>query len=193
MVQEYRIAEVLGTGSFGIVYKAENKYFSEIVALKEFVPLNLACRPKGQTFIVPLSSEVEKSYLWARHKFLEEAKTLRELGQPVQHPNLVRVRQFIEAHGTAYMVMDFEKGQPLSRILDERMILPEKEVRVLLSAMLDGLKRVHGASVWHRDIKPSNILIRSDGSPVLIDFGAARKDVMGSDRSTIAIFSRDPY
>jgi formylglycine-generating enzyme required for sulfatase activity/serine/threonine protein kinase len=189
MVQEYRVAEVLGTGGFGIVYKAENKYFSEIVALKEFLPSDLACRPKGQTLIVPLSFEVEKAYLWARRKFLEEAKTLRELGQPDRHPNLVRVRQFIEAHGTAYMVMDFEKGRPLSQLLDERVTLPEKEVRVLLSAMLDGLKRVHGASVWHRDIKPSNILIRSDGSPVLIDFGAARKDVMGSDRSMISIFS----
>jgi formylglycine-generating enzyme required for sulfatase activity len=189
MVQEYRIVEVLGTGSFGIVYSAENKYFSEIVALKEFLPADLACRPQGQASVIPLSAGTKKAYQWARHKFLEEAKTLRELGQPVQHTNIVRVRQFIEAHDTAYMVMDFEKGRPLSEILDDRGNLPEQEIRAILSPLLDGLRRVHGASVWHRDIKPSNILIRSNGSPVLIDFGAARKDITGDDRSMMAIFS----
>lgn len=189
MVQEYKIIEILGIGNFGIVYSAENKYFSEIVALKEFLPSDLAHRSEGDSRVRPLSSETEKAYNHARHKFLQEAKTLRELGHPEQHPNIVRVRQFIEANDTAYMVMDFEKGQPLINILQERGTLPEAELEPILNALLDGLDRVHDASVWHRDIKPSNILIRSDGSPVLIDFGAARKDISGTDRSTMAIFS----
>lgn len=189
MVQEYKIIEILGIGNFGIVYSAENKYFSEIVALKEFLPSDLAYRSEGESHVHALSSETEKAYTYARHKFLQEAKTLRELGHPEQHPNIVRVRQFIEANDTAYMVMDFEKGQPLINILEERGTLPEEELGSILHALLDGLDRVHGASVWHRDIKPSNILIRPDGSPVLIDFGAARKDVSGTDRSTMAVFS----
>lgn len=189
MVQEYRIIEILGIGNFGIVYSAENKYFKEIVALKEFLPSDLARRSEGDHRVIPLSSETDKAYQWARHKFLQEAKTLRELGHPVQHPNIVRVRQFIEANDTAYMVMDFEKGLPFSKILDEHGTIVEEKIRCILYALLDGLERVHGASVWHRDIKPTNILIRSDGSPVLIDFGAARKDITGTDRSTIAIFS----
>jgi serine/threonine protein kinase len=189
MVQEYRIIEILGIGNFGIVYRAENKYFSEIVALKEFLPSDLARRSEGELSVHALSSETDKAYQWARHKFLQEAKTLRELGAPDQHPNIVRVIQFIEAYDTAYMVMDFEQGQPLSAILKERGPLIEQEIRGILDALMDGLKRVHGASVWHRDIKPSNILIRPDGSPVLIDFGAARKDISGTDRSTMAIFS----
>jgi serine/threonine protein kinase len=189
MVQEYKIIEILGIGNFGIVYSAENKYFSEIVALKEFLPSDLAHRSEGDSRVHSLSSETEKAFTWARHKFLQEAKTLRELGHPSPHPNIVRVRQFIEANATAYMVMDFEKGEPLSKMLDERGTLDEAAIMDILDALLDGIERVHGASVWHRDIKPSNILIRSDGSPVLIDFGAARKDISGSDRSTMAIFS----
>ncbi|MGD9189777.1 MAG: serine/threonine-protein kinase [Desulfobacteraceae bacterium] len=189
MVQEYKIIEILGIGNFGIVYSAENKYFSEIVALKEFLPSDLAYRSEDESRVHPLSSETEKAFSYARHKFLQEAKTLRELGHPEPHPNIVRVRQFIEANDTAYMVMDFEKGQPLINILEERGTLPEEELGSILHALLDGLDRVHGASVWHRDIKPSNILIRPDGSPVLIDFGAARKDVSGTDRSTMAVFS----
>jgi len=189
MVQEYRIIQVLGEGGFGIVYLAENKYFSEIVALKEFLPSNVAYRLEGENRIVPLSLEMEKSYYWARRKFLEEAKTLRELGHPNQHPNIVRVKQFIEANDTAYMVMDLEKGKSLKDILKQRGPLAENEILGILYPLLDGLERIHSAFVWHRDIKPNNILIRPDGSPVLIDFGAARKDIDGRDQSMMAIYS----
>jgi serine/threonine protein kinase len=189
MVQEYRIIRTLGIGSFGIVYAAENKYFSEIVALKEFLPSGVACRKESAHRVVPLTSDNQQAFQWMRHKFLQEANTLRELGRPDQHPNIVRVRQFIEANETAYMVMDFEKGQPLSKILEEREILNEEELRSILDALLDGLGRLHEANIWHRDIKPSNILIRPDGSPVLIDFGAARKDVSRDTRSFMVFFS----
>jgi serine/threonine protein kinase len=96
MVQEYRILEILGIGSFGIVYGAENKYFWEKVSLKEFLPSDLAYRSDGDTRVRPISSETEKTYRYAGIKFLEGAKTLREIGHPVQYPNIVRVRQFIE-------------------------------------------------------------------------------------------------
>lgn len=189
MVQEYRIIKTLGIGSFGIVYAAENKYFSEIVALKEFLPSGVACRKEMAHRVIPLTSENEQAFQWMRRKFLQEAKTLRELSRPDQHPNIVRVRQFIEANDTAYMVMDFEKGLPLSKILEEREILKEEELRDILDALLDGLAHLHEANIWHRDIKPSNILIRPDGSPVLIDFGAARKDISRETKSFMVFFS----
>jgi serine/threonine protein kinase len=189
MVQEYMIIQTLGIGNFGIVYSARNKYFSEVVALKEFLPSFLARRSEGEQCVRPLSSETEKAYQWSRHKFLQEAKTLRKLGHPSQHPNIVRVIQFIEANDTAYMVMDLEKGLSLKTVLEERGPLSEKEIEGIRDALLDGLERVHEANIWHRDIKPSNILIRPDGSPVLIDFGAARKDITGTDRSTMAVYS----
>ena len=188
MVQEYRIDQVLGVGGFGIVYTAENTHFHETVAIKEFLPTDFACR-KGETGVVPLSSKSEEIYCWALKKFLDEARTLRELGRPNPHRNILRVRQFIEANGTAYMVMDYEEGRSLSQILDERVTLPENELQSILGPLLDGLERVHAVPVWHRDIKPSNILIRPDGSPVLIDFGAARREMVGADRTVFAVFS----
>lgn len=189
MVQEYKIIQTLGIGNFGIVYSAKNKYFSEFVALKEFLPSFLCRRSEGEHRVRALSSETEKAYQWSRQKFLQEAKTLRELGSPAQHPNIVRVIQFIEANDTAYMVMDLEKGFSLKTVLEERGPLLEEEVKGIRDALLDGLERVHEANVCHRDIKPSNILIRPDGSPVLIDFGAARKDITGTDQSTMAVYS----
>ena len=188
MVQEYRIVGVLGAGSFGIVYIAENKFFKETVALKEFLPTDLACRLEG-TLVSPLSADTKETYRFALNKFLGEAITLRELGHPVPHRNIVRVRQYIEANDTAYMVMDYEEGRPLSRILDKRGTLPEEEIKKILEPLLDGLEWVHQAKVWHRDVKPNNILIRPDGSPVLIDFGAARRDVAGADRSVMSQFT----
>lgn len=187
MVQEYRVERVLGMGSLGIVYEAENTYFNETVALKEFLPSNLACR-KGTT-VSPISSDVQPSYDWALKKFLDEARTLRELCHPQAHRNIVRVRQFIELNDTAYMVMDYEQGQPLSELLETQGILTEAELNQILMPLLDGLERIHSASIWHRDIKPSNILIRPDNSPVLIDFGAARHEVVGRDPSIMSQYT----
>jgi hypothetical protein len=208
MVQEYRIVQVLGAGSFGIVYKAENIYLDEVVAIKEFLPTDLAVRAEG-TRVVPLSSDTEEPYAWALKQFLKEAQILWNLARPERHPNIVRVSRFHEDHGTAYIVMDFEGGRSLSSLLGERdsrgeaelrdrpltpdelreRTLPEPELRAILEPLLDGLERVHAASVWHRDIKPANILVRPDGSPVLIDFGAARQDRGDRARSVMAMFS----
>ena len=71
MVQEYRILKLLGAGSFGIVYQAENVYLDEVVAIKEFLPSDLACRTEG-TRVVPLSSTTEEPYLWALRQFLND-------------------------------------------------------------------------------------------------------------------------
>jgi len=208
MVQEYRVVQVLGTGSFGIVYKAENVYLDEVVAIKEFLPTDLAFRSEG-TRVVPLSSDTEESYAWALKHFLREAQILWNLSRPARHPNIIRVSRFHEGNGTAYMVMDFEAGEPLSRRLGERdprgeaelrsrplteqelaeRTVPEPELRAILEPLLDGLERVHADSVWHRDIKPANILIREDGSPVLIDFGAARQERADRARSVMAMYS----
>jgi formylglycine-generating enzyme required for sulfatase activity/predicted Ser/Thr protein kinase len=185
LVQEYQVGEVIGVGGFGIVYAAKNKYFDEMVALKEFLPIDLACR-KDNTTVVPLSADTQSTYQWTLKKFLEEARTLRELAQPVPHKSIVRVQQFIEANGTAYMVMDFEEGRPLAEIFKEKGVLPEQELRRILDPLLEGLERVHHANILHRDIKPSNILIRSDLSPVLIDFGSARRMLDDKSRSIIS-------
>lgn len=188
MIQEYRLERVLGIGSFGIVYRARNIYLDETVAIKEFLPSELACRVEGQQ-VAPLSPDTAESYAWALDRFLSEARILWELGRPEPHRSIVRVTRFHQANGTAYMVMDYEEGEPLTAILDRQGTLPQAKVESILFPLLDGLERVHAASVLHRDIKPANILIRPDGSPVLIDFGAARSDLARGGRSLMAAFT----
>ncbi|MEN8259805.1 MAG: serine/threonine-protein kinase [Pseudomonadota bacterium] len=188
MIQEYRIEGVLGSGNFGIVYRASNIYLDEIVAIKEFLPVQLAFRSDDDQ-VVPISSDTEEAYIWALGRFLKEAKILWELGQPEPNPNIIRVKRFHKANGTAYMVMDYEEGEPLSDLLSKHGTLPRERVESILFPLLDGLAQVHAASVLHRDIKPSNILIRPDGSPVLIDFGAARRDFGDPTGSIMAVYS----
>jgi len=188
MIEEFRIVQVLGTGAFGVVYQCDNTYLDETVAIKEFLPTDLATRqPDGQ--IVPLSSATTKAFAWALDRFLQEAKTLWGLGRPVPHRNIVRVTRYRELNGSAYMFMEFEHGQPLSALLEERGSLPLAELRAILDPLLDGLERVHSSGIVHRDIKPANILIRGDGSPVLIDFGSARYVAKSGERSVFATYT----
>ena len=190
-VDEYRLIEVLGEGGFGIVYRGEGRYLGDQVAIKEYLPRHLATRTEGTT-VAPTSSDSEEAYSWGLKKFQEEARILWNLAQPERHPNIVAVRRFFEANGTTYMVMDFEEARPLSQLLKGNATLPQKRLEAALFSLLNGLKRVHDAGVWHRDIKPANILIRADGSPVLLDFGAARQTLDQQTRSVVAAIT-PPY
>ncbi|RKT46307.1 bifunctional serine/threonine-protein kinase/formylglycine-generating enzyme family protein [Thiocapsa rosea] len=188
MIDEFRVTRVLGAGNFGIVYECENVHLDETVAIKEFLPTELARRDAdGQ--IAPLSPATADAFNWARDRFLQEARTLWSLARPVPHRNIVRVTRYREANGSAYMFMEFERGQPLSDLLEERGTLTFEELRPIVAPLLDGLERVHAANVLHRDIKPANILIRPDGSPVLIDFGAARNVALSGETSVFTTYT----
>ena len=189
MIQEYCLEKVVGQGSFGIVYVAKNTYLPETVAIKEFLPDELADRAEG-TLVVPRSDDMKEVYEEVLNKFLMEARTLYELAQPLPHKNIVRVMRYIEANGTAYMVMDYEKGDSLTeKLKDPHLTMPEKELSAILFPLLDGLERVHDANIIHRDIKPDNILIRPDGSPVFIDFGAARRRRPDGQKTQFPMFT----
>jgi serine/threonine protein kinase len=187
-IEEFRVVRILGAGNFGIVYAAENIHLDETVAIKEFLPTELARREEdGQ--IRPLSPSTAEAFRWARERFLQEARTLWGLGHPRPHPSIVRVTRYQEANGSAYMFMEFEHGQPLSELLDQRGTLSYAELRPIIASLLDGLERVHSANILHRDIKPANILIRQDGSPVFIDFGAARNVSLSGETSVFTSFT----
>jgi len=189
-IQEYRLSRVLAQGSFGIVYVAENTFLPETVAIKEFLPGELATRVEG-TRVMPLAADLETTYQEALRKFLLEARTLYMLGEPEPHRNIVRVKRYHEANGTAYMVMDYEEGVLLAARLEAAGTLPEEGLMAILLPLMDGLEKVHKASVIHRDIKPDNILVRPDGSPVLIDFGAARRQTPDGAKSKIIVLTPD--
>lgn len=169
VLQAYQIQAILGKGGFGITYLALDRNLKQQVALKEFFPNEVAVRLRDNS-VAPRSENVKMHYDWGKSRFLLEAQILAQF----RHPNIVRVLTLFEANNTAYMAMDLERGRSLAEILDEHQVLEEAELRALLGPLLSGLEALHGQGFIHRDIKPENILVREDGSPVLIDFGSAR-------------------
>jgi len=191
ILREWRLEGILGVGGFGIVYRAKGVYFGETVAIKEYFP-SAICDRNASATVAPTDSASEEVYALGLEKFVEEAKVLWNLSKPDRHPNIVSVRSLFEAHGTAYLVMDFETGVPLSELLRAGRRFEEAELLALLRPIADGLDRAHRAGILHRDIKPANILIDDGGRPVLIDFGSARFDA-GQATSTKVTFYTPPY
>ncbi len=180
---EYRLKSVLGVGGFGMTYLAWDSNLEKHVAIKEYLPGDLAVRALDGS-VVPVSTDHQHDYQWGLDRFIQEARTLARFS----HPHIVRVNRYFESNGTGYMVMDYEEGESLSQLLKRSPLLPEPELRRILLPLLDGLAAVHAAKFLHRDIKPSNIFMRANGSPVLLDFGAARA-TGGGTRSLTAVLT----
>jgi serine/threonine protein kinase len=179
-LHEYRIEQTLGIGGFGLTYLATDSNLNLKVAIKEYLPGDLALRREDQS-VEPKSDENRDSFKWGLSRFLDESRTLASF----RHPNIVRVMRFFEANHTAYMVMEFVAGQPLGEWIRPRRPLEQKTVLAIANSLLDGLEVVHRGGFLHRDIKPGNVFMREDGSPVLLDFGSARTSTPGSERTTI--------
>ncbi len=181
----YEIIDILGLGGFGITYLAQDLNLAHEVAIKEYLPVELAARDE-ESNVRPVTSEHQDLYLWGLKRFIDEARTIGQF----KHPNIVRVRNVFEANNTAYMVMDYELGESLQEILSRRKTLNEEDIKSVIVPIVDGMRHVHAAGFIHRDIKPANIFIRVDGDPVLLDFGSARKSLEDTSKSLTSIFSR---
>ena len=121
---------------------------------------------------MPLTKELENSFRYGMKCFFEEGRALANL----RHPNVIEVTNFFRANDTVYMVMKYEEGHTLQRHITQlKEPMRESFIRGVFIQLLNGLREVHAGKLLHLDIKPSNIYIRADGSPVLIDFGAARQ------------------
>ena len=166
----YEVKSVLGRGAFGVTYLALDKNLDQLVAIKEYFPNDFSSRETGYT-VHPTTGKNKEMYEWGLNRFIREARTLAKF----KHPNIVRVLSVFERNNTAYMVMEYEQGKELSRLLKEKEHFTEQELLDIFLPVMEGLKLVHDAGFIHRDIKPSNVYIREDGSPVLIDFGSARQ------------------
>ena len=184
MLEEYQIERVLGSGGFGITYYAWDRHLDKAVAIKEYLPNEFAVRYEDTT-VAPKSSSDAETYEWGLTRFLEEARILAGF----DHPNINRVYRRLEAHGTAYMVLEYLPGESLSARLKRTGRLSPEEVWRLFNELLSGLSEVHRQDYVHRDIKPGNIMFREDGGAVLLDFGAARQAVGQRSRSITAILT----
>ena len=171
----------LGAGGFGMTYRAEDLVLGREIVLKECYPEDF-CARKGTT-VLPRTKSYVKPFRAIVDMFMREARSLAQL----RHPNIVGVHRAFEENGTAYMVLDLIDGQDLLSLMktDDTPLSPGR-VRDILIQLLDAIEKVHEIDLLHRDISPDNIIIESNGTPVLIDFGAARAE---ASRRTRAISS----
>ena len=173
-VAGYTIAKKISSGGFSIVYLAYDED-GQPVAIKEYLPATLTTRAKGE-LSPTIKPEHIGTYRAGLRCFFEEGRVLAR----IFHPNIVRVINFFRENDTVYMVMNYEVGQSLQELVlkfrdeGEQEVLSEHFIRQTFSQLMLGLREVHLSKMLHLDLKPANIYMRRDGSPILLDFGAAR-------------------
>lgn len=178
---QFTIVGHLGAGGFGITYHAKDNTLGRTIVIKECFPEDFCVRngvnvvARSQNYAKPMRSIV--------NMFMREAQSLAKL----RHPNIVGVHRAFEENQTAYMALDWIDGRDLFDILEAGSpTLSPARVKDILIQLLDAIEKVHAMGLLHRDISPDNILLEKTGTPVLIDFGAARAD---SNRHTRAVSS----
>ena len=170
-LNEYTIVRKIGGGGFSMVYLATDDQ-NNLFAIKEYLPGALVLRTSGSVVVEASSDDNRNIFRHGMKCFFEEGRTLAK----INHSNVIRVTNFFRANETVYMVMQYERGRTLQQYIQtHRGNIREGFIRRVFAQMLTGLREVHTHKLLHLDIKPSNLYIRLDGSPVLIDFGAARQ------------------
>ncbi|MEM9248698.1 MAG: protein kinase [Pseudomonadota bacterium] len=178
---QYTITRFLNAGGFGITYLAKDSLDRRIV-VKECFPAAFCRRVNTE---VQARSRSHQDELEAIVRlFGLEARSLAKL----IHPNIVGVHQVFEENNTAYMSLDFVEGRDLLDMIEDKdWVADPAELTQMLRCLLDAIGFVHAEGMLHRDISPDNILIRPDGTPVLIDFGAAREQASKQSRILSAL------
>ena len=179
----YQIQRQLGRGGFAITYLAKDLLLRRQVAIKEFFPRNWVTRDRCWN-VVAMEGHRAEFTGWL-DKFKDEAQVLAGF----RHPNIVPVFNYFTMHGTGYIVMEFIGEEKLSNRIEQRGTLKEVDIRQHVMPILDALEAVHDKGLLHRDIKPDNIILRPDGSPVLVDFGAARSTNRAAAGDATVIFT----
>lgn len=165
MLGNYKLLSVLGHGGGGISYLAYDSALEREVVLKEHFPFGLSRRGVNSAEVLAEDTEL---YAQSLAVFCKEARILAALN----HPNVVKVHDIFEGAGTAYLVMEYVEARTLKDYLQEQAANVQEVQRVLIN-LLHTLHYLHDNKIIHRDIKPGNILIKENGHPVIIDFGAA--------------------
>ncbi|HEU5071705.1 MAG TPA: serine/threonine-protein kinase [Verrucomicrobiae bacterium] len=166
---EYEVVKVLGRGGFGITYLCRDRNLQNFCVIKEFAPRGLVARGNGGD-LKPICPVLAPRFQEGKREFLAEVRRLAKFN----HPNIVRVTRFFEAHSTAYFAMSFETGLTLRDLILKRgSNFADEEIAGIAEPLFQGVLAMHMAGLVHRDIKPDNIIVRGDGNPVLIDLGAA--------------------
>lgn len=179
---QFTVTEHLGAGGFGITYRAKDNVLGRTVVIKECFPEDFCIR--DGTNVIARNPSVAKPVRSIVRMFMREAQSLAKL----RHPNIVGVHRAFEENETAYMALDLIDGRDLFDILKSpNTRLSPTRVKDILLQLLDAIETVHDAGLLHRDISPDNIILEKSGTPVLIDFGAARADASSHTRAVSAL------
>jgi formylglycine-generating enzyme required for sulfatase activity/predicted Ser/Thr protein kinase len=161
---KYIIEKTIGSGGFGITYKAKEQRSGQLVAIKTLSHLEQA----------------KPDFRQRQQKFVNEALRLARCS----HPHIVPVYELIDEDGLWGMVMEYIEGEDLATYIENRGVLSEAEALRLIRQIGEALTLVHNQGFLHRDIKPNNIILRRDTqTAVLIDFGLAREVNLGQLQS----------
>jgi len=188
-LREFVIERVLGDGGFGVVYAALDLRLERRVAIKEYMPSALATRDTDYSVQMLTSQRHRAAFEIGLRSFINEARLLARF----EHPALIKVHQFWQEKGTAYMVMPFHSSPTLRAwIRAQREPIDEAWLRTFLLAAMEAVEVLHAESCLHRDIAPDNILVLKDFAPLLLDFGAARR-VIGDLRKALTVIVKPGF
>ena len=162
-VEEFQLLEVLGSNRTGVTYRAMDSERGVQVAVREFLPAGLAVRQRGGA-VRSQSSASDKSLEESLEEFLDGARALAD----IRHDNLIGIRRILEANGTAYVVMDYAEGITLSAMLEQAGKLDPKLLQSIMGKAIDAVEALHKAELLHLQFRPEAVVLRSDGSPVVL-------------------------
>ncbi|RLA86772.1 MAG: serine/threonine protein kinase, partial [Deltaproteobacteria bacterium] len=186
----YVIESLLGHGGFGITYSAFDRILKVRVAIKEYLPRQLATRAEGQTKVSVYSGDAIQHYQYGLRKFMEEAQAVARFSH---HPNIVSARDYFEANGTAYMVMEYVEGVTLKEYLNKKGgRISFEEAQGIMMPVMDALREVHQVGLLHRDVSPDNVYITTSAQVKILDFGAARYQA-GEQSKSLSVILKPGY
>ena len=176
----YIVGRVLGQGGFGITYVAFDTQLQTRMAIKEYMPSDIATRVEGTTVSIMMDTKSD-DFTYGAERFQEEARTLAKF---IGHPNIAGVSSYFDQNDTSYFVMDYIEGVSFkSYIANNGGKVSVDETLNVMIPVLRALTAVHAEGFIHRDVTPDNIYISKDGNVKLLDFGSARYSIGDKSKS----------
>ena len=185
----YMLGKVLGQGGFGITYIAWDQRLEKPVAIKEYFPTSFVTRTTGQRVISCINEDSQKYFESGLQKMLNESRMLARFAD---QKHIVQVLDCFEENGTAYIVMEYLRGETLQSTLSRERKIPLDRTLQIIFSVLQALDAIHQTGLIHRDVSPDNLFICQDGTVKLLDFGAAR-EVGGLDHKTLSVMLKKGF
>ncbi len=142
----YHLAERIGSGGMGDVYKAYNKDLQRMAAVKILHQKNMADRFRNEAYIQ----------------------------SSISHPNIACLYEYIILNDTPCIIMEYVEGESLDNYLHRKGKLSNEETESIIRQIASALAYLHKKDILHRDVKPQNFKIQTDGKVTMLDFGIAK-------------------